>query len=218
MLGGEFSRVPMTVALALASFFPVSPARGQAAPLSAPPPGITFSPLTGANGAPYSGHTEGDFSVTATSGQWFEAHAYGNPVPSIFDGPTNAPGVAVLQITDNVDLFTLSSLQYSSNNGDSGYDIQGYLGAALVYDEAGALQGSFAPFSFKTLVTMNPSLTVDALLIRLVPGPGVTSINLDNINVATIAPVPEPNGLLLLGIVLARLLRGRSFGLFRPRV
>src|ERR1700719_2234917 len=68
------------------------------------PPGVAFAPLSGADGSPYLGHTEGDFVVTPTAGLWFQAvssHAYGNPVPDIFAGPINAPGVAVLQITDN---------------------------------------------------------------------------------------------------------------------
>jgi hypothetical protein len=39
---------------------------------------------------------------------------------------------------------------------------------------------------------------MDTLLIQVSPGPGVTSINLDNINVSK-QQVPEPSTLLLLG-------------------
>ena len=152
-------------------------------------PGVTFSTLSGANGAPYAGHTEGDFTVTVTGGVWQEAWAYGNPVPSILDGPIGLPGSGSLLITDNVDLFTFGSLSFSSNNGDSSYDIQGFLGASVIYHQTGTLAGSFTPFSFKTLGSDSPALEFDSLLIQFIPGPEVTSINLDNISVATI---PEP--------------------------
>ena len=78
-------------------------------------PGITFSTLSGPTGAPYTGHTEGDFSVVVTGGIWQQSLTYGNPIASIFDGPTGSPGVATLLITDNVDLFTFMSLDFSSN-------------------------------------------------------------------------------------------------------
>src|SRR5271165_1532742 len=53
--------------------------------------GITFSSLPGPNLAPYTGNTEGDFTVTPTSGTWLQGTFYGNPAPSIIDGPINAP-------------------------------------------------------------------------------------------------------------------------------
>ena len=157
--------------------------------------GISFSSLSGPNLAAYTGHTEGDFTIIPTAGTWQQALAYGNPVPSILDGPTNAPGIAVLLITDNVDLFTFGALDFSSNNGNSSYDIQGYLGANLQFHETGTLLASFSPFSFKTLLSSDPALQVDSLLIEVIPGSGVTSINLDNIKVATI---PEPDAVILL--------------------
>src|SRR5882762_10470984 len=173
-------------------------------------PGVRFSNLTGPDGAIYNGHTEGDFTVTATAGNWFQSMFYGSTAPSIFDGPAHAPGIAVIDVTDSQGLFTLSSLDYSSNNGSSGYHIQGFLGVTPQYEETGILTGSFSPFSFRTLITMHPTIQVDALLIELIPGAGVTSINLDNLNVLT---VPEPRGLLLLAGAFAAWVRYRGFGL-----
>jgi hypothetical protein len=173
------------------------------------PPGISFSSLPGPNGAPYSGHSEGDFTVTPTATNWFQSLTYGNPAPSILDGPIGSPGIGVVLVTDNVDLFVFGALDYSSNNGNSSYDIQGYLGPTLMYHQTGALAASFTPFSFNTLLSTDPEVRIDALLIEFFPGPGVTSINLDNIRVTTI---PEPSAFLVLsaGVVVGLLARART--------
>jgi len=200
---------PLTaLGFAAAHVFAVASAGAQIVPhvIIVPGPGISFAPLTGPDGATYLGHTEGDFAVTPTAGAWFQGLSYGNPIPSIYDGPINSPGTAVLQVTDSVGLFTLNSLHYSSNNGNSFYDIQGYLGATLAYHETGTLSGSFDPFSFNTLTTAHPNDPIDGLFIALIPGFGVSSINLDNIGVTT---VPEPGSLLLLAAGLAALVRCR---------
>lgn len=164
------------------------------------PIGLGFSGLTGPNGAPYLGSTDSGFSITPTLGSWYQATIYGSPSPSIFDGPVNSPGVAALQITDGAGLFAFSSLDFSSNNGDSSYDIQGFLGATLQFHETGTLAGVSTPFHFSTLLSGDPALPIDGLLIEIIPGAGVTSINLDNIMVAT---VPEPGTFVLacLGVV-----------------
>src|SRR2546421_7534478 len=164
-------------------------ARGQQVNVVPPPPGISFSTLPGPNGALYLGHTEGDFNVTPTAGNWYQAMVYGNAPPSIFDGPVDAPSIAVLQVTDNVNVFHFNSLSYSSNNGESSYDIQGFLGATLQYHQSGTLNASFSPFTFNTLLSDYSSLPVDALLFEVIPGVGTTSVNIDNIGVVT---VPEP--------------------------
>src|SRR5438105_699496 len=82
-------------------------------------PGISFSNLPGPNQAPYSGHTEGDFTVTPTAGSWYQAMVYGDVPPSIYAGPINSPVIGVLQVTDNVGPFDFGALRYSSNNGES---------------------------------------------------------------------------------------------------
>ena len=114
----------------------------------------------------------------------------------------------MIQVTDSLGLFTLSSLQYSSNNGNSSYDITGYFNDLPVYHETGSLMSSFGPdFSFRTLTTANPTIQIDGLFVAVIPGIGVSSINLDNIAVAT---VPEPGSLVLLTAGLALLFRKRQ--------
>jgi hypothetical protein len=175
--------------------------------------GITFTGLTGPNLGPYAGSLEGAFAVTPTSGTWEESTIYGNPGPSIIDGPVNAPGAGVIQITDSLGRFTFAGFDFSSNNGNSLYDVEGFLGGALAYEQTGELSGTFGPFSFSTQLTAAATVAVDGLLISIIPESGTTSVNLDNIQVATVAvgAVPEPGSysLFACGLGLAGLIRLR---------
>ena len=45
---------------------------------------ITFNGLVGANFDPFASYNEAGFTVSATTGSWFEAHLFGNPIPDIF--------------------------------------------------------------------------------------------------------------------------------------
>jgi len=131
------------------------------------------------------------------SGSWFQAKLFGNPLPSIYDRPVFSPGPSTLQVTATVP-FTFSSVDYSSNNGDSAYLIQGFQGTVNVFNEIGTLNGTFS-FAFSTLFSTHPSVQVTSLLIQLTPGDGVSSINLDNISASS--SVPEPGGRFLVGLV-----------------
>ena len=190
----------------------IATAQSQSQFVGPPTPDITFSDLTGTNLQPYTGSVEvtltGAFTVTPVSGSWFEGIYYGNPAPSIFDGPINQPGDGVIEITDSQGPFTFSAFDYSSNNGDSTYDILGYLGGTLQYQETGTLPGTFGPFNFSTLFNADGTVPVDGLFIGILPSNNVTSVNLDNIVVTTV-PVPEPTGALLLGLGLAGFIRFR---------
>jgi hypothetical protein len=183
-------------------------------PASGVPGGFGFSYLPGPHGAPYLGSTEGDFTLTTPSGSWQQSLIYGNPGGSIFVGPLGAPAPAALNVTDSAGRFNFISLDYSSNNGESLFDIQGFLGANLLFHETGTLTASYSPFSFHTLLSNNPGMELDGLIIQLLPGPGATSINIDNIFLVT---VPEP-GTAGLAAVIALVTFGRRFlGVGRDR-
>jgi hypothetical protein len=172
------------------------------------PATMSFNSLPGPHSAPYSGHTEGDLVLLPTAGSWFQSISFGNPGPSIFAGPIASPVISYLQLTDNAGLFTFNSFDFTSNNGDSTYDIQGYLGATLVYHDTGMLPASYSPFPFNTHLNPYLAVPVDALLIGIIPGNGVTSINLDNLRVIT---VPEPSSIVLLGLLSLGFMSRRRF-------
>jgi len=168
---------------------------GAATPQAGGTAGVGFSALEGPTGAPYLGSEEAEFVITPTLGDWRQSLVYGNPGSSIFAGPINDPQPATIQVTDSLAPFRLLSFDYSSNNGESAYDIQGFLGPTLQFHETGTLAASFSPFSFSTIISPYSSFLLDGLFIQVIPGPGVTSINLDNINMVT---VPEPGELALI--------------------
>ena len=163
---------------------------------------ITFSNLPGPTDATYSGSTEGAFTVTPTLGLWFQGLIYGNPLPSIYAGPIGGPTNSTIQITDLGSTFRFVSLDYSSNNAGGTFEIQGFLGASMLFDQIGSLNASLPPsFGFTTLLGSNSGISMDRLTIEVMPGIGTTSINLDNIIVSA---VPEGEASLpLLAIGLA---------------
>jgi hypothetical protein len=117
-------------------------------------------------------------------------------------------------VTGGGALFTFNSLDFSSNNGDSAYTIQGFNGAAMAFSQTGALPGTFAPFSFSTLASANPAVAIDRLLIQINPGSTVSSVNIDNINLGTAAP--EPGTMIMFGLGLCGAFALRLFSR-RPR-
>jgi hypothetical protein len=202
----KYGAIPFAVSLALMVSGSVS-ARAQ---LIQPGngPGITFSSLTGANGSAYNGDSEGDFTVTPTAGSWYVSQAYGAGPPSIYVGPVGSPAFGALVISDSAGPFTLSSFEYSCNNGQGTFDVEGYLGSTLEYDETGTLSQSSPPgFGFATNTDSHASTPIDGLIISFSPGAGTTSINLDDIGVQTI---PEPAALALVSAGLALVYCGRG--------
>lgn len=169
---------------------------------------IGFDNLAGANLDSYAGSVENGFTVSASDGRWFEAHVYGNPVPSIFAGPIG--GVAELSSVTvarvGLGNFLFTSVDVSCNLAvNCPYNIVGTLGGAPVFDLFGDIAGG-PPFG--TLINPTPGLLIDFLLIELrssTENPA-SSINVDNIVVdAAGAAVPEPAILALLGVALAGL-------------
>jgi hypothetical protein len=178
---------------------------------------ISFSGVP-ADGSAFTTYTEGSFTVVSTTGSWFTS-SFGNPSPSIFDGPIGGPGLATIKVT-GVANFTWASVDYASNNGPSSYNIQGFLGGVSQFDEIGTLVADGPPFGFTTLTGTDSSKVIDTLFITVNPNiagvPPPTSINLDNIVVTTprSAPtVPEPESFVLIGTGLVGLVRFRRFWL-----
>lgn len=168
---------------------------------------ITFSGLNGANLTPFTIDTEGGFTVIPSLGNWSQGQVYGNPAPSILDGPVFNPGRGTIAVTDGGGLFTFSSLDYSSNNGTSKYVIEGLLGTTVKYTLTDTLTASTGPdFGFTTLLNRD-STAISTLLVDVTPGPAATSINIDNINVSA---VPEPSNLLFLALTAGFVVLKRS--------
>ncbi len=159
---------------------------------------VTFAPLVGANGTPYAGHVEGGWTVTPTAGSWFEAQAFGNPIPSIFAGPIGSLSTSAIRLT-GPSSFTFSSVDLASNNGSSNYLFEGFVGASLVYSTGGTVPGAVGIFT--TFNNPFSAVVVDRIVITLTPTGQPSSINLDNITIFRSGPqaVPEPATLLLLG-------------------
>jgi PEP-CTERM motif-containing protein len=162
---------------------------------------IDFGGLPGVNGDPLAPYSEDGFTVTPTRGNWFEAHAFGNPVPSIFAGPIGSPLTSQISVVDSDgDDFTFRSVDFSSNNGDSEYTIEGFLNGVsvlLLTDVTGGFPGPW------NTVSDLSGTVIDELQITLNPTGSPTSMNVDNIclnagRVCSDATVPEPGSLLAL--------------------
>jgi len=167
---------------------------------------IGFDNLVGANEAPYAGSSEDGFGVTPTDGSWFEAHFFGNPVPSIFAGPIDlvSPSNTVTVTRTGLGNFTFSSVDLACNNAPScPFEVSGQRDGAFVLFFDGFVTGG-PPFGFFTQINPLPGLVVDTLEITI-RTTSATSINLDNIVVVEVQDAPEPVTLALLGLALAGL-------------
>jgi len=172
---------------------------------------LTFSPQTGLNGANFVSDTELGFTVVpTTANNWFQGQMYGNPTPSIFDGPIGSPSVATIEVTRGGSQFSFDSIDYSSNNGPSDYTITGILDDDTVFTETGTFPGVNPPFSFSTYFAgVDDSMTpIDTLDVTVTPLAGNTSVNFDNIGLGTLVGVPEPaSASILVGMVALGLRR-----------
>lgn len=162
---------------------------------------ITFTPLSGDNGAPYTGHMEAGFTVTQTQGDSREDHVFGNPIPSI----RSAVPVTIMVTESSGRPFTFSSFDFSSSNSrPSSYNAVGKLGDLFITDLRGVLRLS----SFYTINNDQQDRVVDKLTFNFRNGIGAPFFAVDNIVVQV---VPLPAALWLFGSALGLL------GWFRRR-
>lgn len=163
---------------------------------------ITFAPLAGANGSPYTGHTENGFDVAPTAGDWHQAQVFGNPVPSVFGGPIGSPIAGTLRVTrTGGGQFTFGAVDLVAQNGFSDYLITGLLSGGNVFSQNGTVGPAAV---FVTILSSSPAALIDELTISLTPDANASSFNVDNVDVAAAGTVPEPAsvGLLAVGLVV----------------
>src|SRR5437868_13205737 len=60
---------------------------------------IDFSTLPGNTDDPFTTYTQNNFTVSSTTGSWFKAFVYGNPVPDIYLGPIGAVTPGSITVT-----------------------------------------------------------------------------------------------------------------------
>src|SRR3954451_19874353 len=82
---------------------------------------IDFGGLPGSNGSTFTGpYLEDGYTTTATGGQVFEGHVFGNPSPSLVVGAVFDGGnTGTVQLT-GAGLFSLVSFDQIGSNGDAG--------------------------------------------------------------------------------------------------
>lgn len=180
---------------------------------------IGFGDLAGSNLSTFTSYTESVYTVAPTpGGHWFEAHVFGNGVPAIGAGDVYHPDGGTSAITVTGGAFTFGGVDLTSNSaGGTSYTISGSL--------LGVDQFTFSNIIISDINTFKSfnstsDLVVDELTITGTRHWGVTSFNIDNIQLTAAndpgppgpgctAPrcpdpnVPEPASLLLLGVGLA---------------
>ena len=150
---------------------------------------VTFDNLPGNNDDSFTSFTEGNFTVSALTGDVRVGKNFGNPVPDIFGN-----GVFSVQVTRTGNqAFTFSSVDLASGlfNGSDSYSITGFLGANQVLSQTGSVS------SFSTVASSGLTTVLDRLVISYTVV--ATSANVDNINVTpSNTAAPEPGSLALL--------------------
>ena len=130
---------------------------------------VDFGGLSGGNGDAFTTpYVEDGFTVTPTGGDWFEAHVFGNPEPSIFAGPVGSPSTSTIDVTGGTFLF--SSVDLSSNSAsNAGFQIEGFYQGTSLFTVASDISNIN---TFNTIAFTNPSV-LDLLRITMTPVAGI---------------------------------------------
>lgn len=146
---------------------------------------ITFDNLGGSNGDVFAGpYSENGFTVDAAGGDVFEGHLFGNPAPSLVVGSIFGGGpFGAIRVGGGT--FQFNSFELAAANGSAEYQVNGFLGGVSVF----SLNGSLAQTSMFTTIAGFAGAIDELDFILTANG---TSANIDNINVSSVAAVPEP--------------------------
>jgi hypothetical protein len=151
---------------------------------------ITFSNLTGPDGAAFTTYSEGGFTVSQVSGLIEEDLVNGNPAPSLAL-PT---GTSEIQVTEGGSLFDFESFDMATDFGT--YTITGMERGSQVFTQSGGV-GDF--FAWETVANNNAGQAIDTVTITFVSA-GDPPNNLDNIIVFNpVTPEPDARWLFLVG-------------------
>ena len=156
---------------------------------------ITFDTLTGNNFDIFTTTSESGFDITATGGDWFEAHNNGGPVPSIF-GNSDTGEVTLTRTGGG--MFTFEGADFDDAGGSNlPWSVTGLLGGNSVF----AANGN-AVDQFETFNSTSGTSLFDTLVFTF-DGTGTSSYNIDNIRVTealAAVPLPATAALMLLGL------------------
>ena len=164
---------------------------------------ITFAPQSAETNSPFVSDAESGFTVVPTTEDaWFVGQLFGNPVPSIYDGPIDDPTTAGIQVTEAGADFTFASLDEASNGDVSDFVIVGLAGGSPKFTELGQFAASSGSFTTYSSTVGDSIIPIDTLDVTIIPFGGANSVNLDNIVLGT--TVPEPTSVSI-GLGLAAL-------------
>ena len=126
---------------------------------------IGFSSLR-ENRAPFTGHTESGFDVSAVSAQWMALTTYGNPQPFVeFSGPAGVTTTGELRITAGGAPFWFKSIDLYSSTTKIPYVIEGFLNSDQIYASVDVIGNTFGAFARRS--NPNADMAVQEIRIRL---------------------------------------------------
>jgi hypothetical protein len=118
------------------------------------------------NRAPFTGHAESGFDVSAVSGQWMALTTYGNPQPFIeFSGPAGVTTTGELRITAGGAPFWFNSIDLYSSTTKIPYVIEGFLNSDQIYASVDVIGNTFGAFARRS--NPNADTAVQEIRIRL---------------------------------------------------
>lgn len=166
-----------------ASYIPVSRAVGAGSntrvdfvlprvpPAPPPPPPLLNSVVIsfagiGSQLSPFTTYVESGVTIAASLANWAAIRTYGHPAPFIwFEVPAGASGIGDVRVTAGGRVFRFQSVDVYSSTTKIPWTFIGFLGSAQVFTVNGVAGQTFG--DFVTVGNADPSVNVDALVIRL---------------------------------------------------